>query len=90
MEQIINIKFCYRLGETATKLREILNEVYGEKTLFCSRTFEWFCRLREDLDCVVDEAHCGMPHSICTPETIEKVRKQMTSDRRLTIRGLRQ
>lgn len=66
----------------------MLKQVYGEQALSRSRTFEWYGRFRDGRESVEDDAHTGRPISVRTPETIEKVRELVTSDRRLTIRIL--
>ena len=33
MEQRVNIKFCYKLGKTATETHEMLVQVYGTEAV---------------------------------------------------------
>lgn len=84
----MNIKFCFKLGKSATETYVMLKQVYGEQALSRSRTFEWYGRFRDGRESVEDVAHTGRPISVRTPETIEKVRKLVTADRRLSIRML--
>lgn len=88
IDQGINIKFCFILGQTTTNTNEILKKVHGKVALFRSRRFEWFSGIWGDHECLEDEAHVGQPHSVCMSETIENVREHVTSDRRLTIQVL--
>jgi hypothetical protein len=40
MEQCVHIKFCVKLGKSATKTREILHEAFGEHSLSRTAVFE--------------------------------------------------
>jgi hypothetical protein len=41
MEQRMNRKFCFNLGETPTETDEVLHTVYGDEVLSRSRVSEW-------------------------------------------------
>jgi hypothetical protein len=41
IEQCVYIKFCMKLGKSATETREILCEAFGEYSLRQTVTFEW-------------------------------------------------
>lgn len=84
MEQKINTKFFLRQGK---KPQEKLKQLYEEEVLSLSRTFELFIRFPDGRVCVKDKANAECPHSVCTLETIEKVRI-LSSDCRLKIRVL--
>jgi hypothetical protein len=47
MEQGKNTTFCSKLGKTPTETYKILQSVYGDKALRCSRVFEWFKRFKD-------------------------------------------
>ena len=47
MEQRANIKFCYKLGKTATETREMLVQVYGREAVSRKCVYERFKRFRE-------------------------------------------
>ncbi|KFM57786.1 hypothetical protein X975_14595, partial [Stegodyphus mimosarum] len=81
----MNIKFCFKLGKSATETHAMLKEVYGEQALSRSRTFKWYGCLQDGRESVEDDTHTGKPISVCMPETIEKVRKLVTADWRRTI-----
>lgn len=60
--------------------------MYIEEALYRSRIFEWFRRhFRDDRESLQENAHIGRLHSVCTSETIEKVREIVTPGRRFTI-----
>ena len=86
MEQRANIKFCYKLGKTATETRKILVQVYGKNSVSRKCVYEWFKRFREGKETNEDEPRSGRPSTSRTPEMIEKVRQMLAQDRRLTQR----
>ena len=46
-EQRVFIKFCFKLGKTATECCEMLKTAFGEQAMGRSPTFQWFSRLRQ-------------------------------------------
>jgi hypothetical protein len=47
MEQRAAIKFCFKLGKSASETYELLQKAYGSYYLCRSTTFEWIKRFRE-------------------------------------------
>ncbi|XP_069670078.1 protein GVQW3-like isoform X5 [Periplaneta americana] len=86
MEQRINIKFCYKLGKTATETHGMLVQVYGREAVSRKCVYEWFKRFREGKETIEDEPRSGRPSTSRTPEMIAKVRQMLAQDRRLTLR----
>ena len=76
------------MGKIAAETFKKLKQVYGEKALSSSKTFEWFKHFRDVRESVEDDRHTGRSQSVCTPETIEKVLDMVKCDRRLTIQVL--
>ena len=86
IEQTINIKFCVKLGKTATENLKMLCVVYGDSSMSRIRVFDWHKQFVEGREDVEDDPKSGRPCT-STPDTnIEKVRQLVRSDRRLTIR----
>jgi hypothetical protein len=81
MEQRSLITFYCKLGKSATKALEDLKRVYGYERLSRMRVFEWFARVRDDLESMEDDPRQGRPVSIRTEENIEKVRNLVNEDR---------
>ena len=46
-EQSACIKFCFKLGKTATECYEMLKTTFGEQAMGRSQTFQWFSRLKQ-------------------------------------------
>ncbi|GBO45484.1 Putative uncharacterized protein FLJ37770 [Araneus ventricosus] len=70
MEQRVNIKFCFKLGKTATKTHEMLVKVYGVDAVSKKCVFEGFKRFRDGKEDVKDEPRSGRPPINTTPDNI--------------------
>lgn len=86
MEQRINIKFCVKLGKSASETAALLQEAYGEHSMKKSSVFEWHRRFKEGREDVRDDARSGQPKSKRTAANVDKVRALVRSDRRLSVR----
>ncbi|KAG5336861.1 GVQW3 protein, partial [Acromyrmex charruanus] len=75
MEQRACIKFCFKLGKTATETHEMM------KTVSCTVTFDWFKRFKEGRQSLDDDARSSQPSTARNEETVEVVRE----DPRLTF-----
>ncbi|GBM03791.1 Putative uncharacterized protein FLJ37770 [Araneus ventricosus] len=85
MEQRVNIKFCFKLGKTATETHEMLVKVYGVDAVSKKCVSEWFKRFRDGKEDVKDEPRSGRPPISTTPDNIERVRRMLADDRRLSF-----
>lgn len=47
VEQRIYIKFCFKLGKTATETNDMIKLTFGEDAMSRARVFEWFRRLEK-------------------------------------------
>jgi len=61
-EQSCAIKFCVKLGESATVTYEELQRAYGEHSLSRAQVFRWHKSFLEDREQVEDEPHAGRPN----------------------------
>ncbi|GBO46637.1 Putative uncharacterized protein FLJ37770, partial [Araneus ventricosus] len=86
MEQRVNIKFCFKLGKTAKETHEMLVKVYGVDAVSKKCIFEWFKRFRDGMEDVKDEPRSGRPPTSTTPDNIERERRVLADDRRLSSR----
>jgi hypothetical protein len=55
IEQHINIKFCAKLGKSASENLQMLTEAYGTDAMKKSSVFEWHKRFKEGREDVKDE-----------------------------------
>jgi len=79
------VKFCFKLGKTATECYEMLKTAFGEQTLGRSQTFQWFSRIKAGITSTDDDERSCRPVSSSTPEMIGRVRQIICEDRRRTI-----
>ena len=86
-EQRVSIKFCLKLGKTATECYEMLKTAFVEHVLGRSQTFQWFSRFKTGRTTTDDDESSGRPVSNSTPEMTERVRQIIREYRRRTIDG---
>jgi AraC-like DNA-binding protein len=87
-EQSFCIKFCQKLGMTATETYELLQQAFGETALSRSKTFEWYSRFKNGRTSIDDDPHTGRPSTARTNETVDRVNAVIRGNRRLTIREI--
>jgi len=76
------IKFCFKLGKTATECYEMLKTAFGEQRMGCSQAFQWFSRFKAGRSSTDDDERSGRPVSSSMPEMIERVHQIICEDRR--------
>jgi len=86
LEQRINIKFCAKLGKSASETLQLLEEAYGAAAMKRTTVFEWHKRFKEGRDDVKDDERSGRPRTRRTDENVEKVRKLVCTDGSLSLR----
>jgi hypothetical protein len=86
-EQRVCIKFCLKLGKTATEMYEML-QAFGETALSRSKTFELYSRFKNGRTSIDDDPHTGRPSKARTNETVDRVSAVIRGNRRLTIRDI--
>ena len=85
-EQCCAIKFCVKLGETATVTYEKLQRAYGEHSVSRAQVFRWHKSFLEGREQVEDEPRAGRHSTSKTDDNVERVRSLVRSERRLTLR----
>ena len=84
-KQRICLRFCFRLGKTATEAHEMLQKAFKEEALSRTQVFEWFARFKRGEMSVEDHHHSGRPSTSRTDENVEKIWEQINEDRWYTI-----
>jgi len=87
-EQRCAIKFCVKLGESATVTYEKLQRAYGEHYLSRTQVFRWHKSFLKGREQVEDEPRVGRLSTSKTDDNVERVRSLVSSDRRLTLRRI--
>ena len=72
-EQRVNVKFCVKLGKSATETYHFLKKVYGDECLSRTQVFEWFKRFKEGREEIGDDQRPGRPSTSKTEANIEKI-----------------
>ena len=85
-EQSCAIKFCVKLGESATVNYEKLQRAYGEHSVSRAQVFRWHKSFLEGREQVEDEARAGRPSTSKKKYNVERLKSLVRSERRLTLR----
>jgi hypothetical protein len=87
-EQRFCIKFCQKLGKTATETYEMLQQAFRETALSQSKTFEWYSRFKNGRTSIDGDPHTGWPSMARTNETVARVNAVIHGNRRFTMREI--
>ncbi|UYV66178.1 hypothetical protein LAZ67_4000612 [Cordylochernes scorpioides] len=68
------IKFCFRLGKTASETFAMITEVYEEDALSRAQVFRGFNEFKNERESVVDMERSGRPSTSRVDETVAKVK----------------
>ena len=60
-EQRICMKFCFKIGKTATETYQLLQQVYDEDSMGRTQVFDWFCPFKEIRISVESDTRSGRP-----------------------------
>jgi len=74
IEQRINIKFCVKIGKSASKTLAVLTVAYGEYAMKKSSVFEWHRRFKEGREDVQDDPRSGQPKTQRTDANVDRER----------------
>ena len=88
-EQSCAIKFCVKLGESATVTYEKLQRAYGEHFLSRTQVFRRHKSSLEGREQVEDEPRSGRTSTSKTDDNVARVSSLVRSGRRLTLRMIR-
>jgi len=85
LEQRINIKFCVKIGKSASETLALLTVAYGEYAMKKSSVFEWHRQFKEGREDVQNGPRSGQPKTQSTDANVDRVRTLVRSDRRLGV-----
>jgi len=88
VEQCVNVKFCVKLGKSATETYDLLKKVYGDECLSHTQIFKWFKRFKEGREEIRDDQHPGHPSTSKTDANIKKVGEIVQQNHRLSIQAV--
>ncbi|UYV74719.1 hypothetical protein LAZ67_12000679 [Cordylochernes scorpioides] len=72
-EQRICIKFCYKIGKSASETLDVLKLAFGNENVNKPTTFRWFSRFKNGMESVKDEKRVGRPILYRNPEKLTKM-----------------
>jgi hypothetical protein len=87
-EQRVNIKFCVKLGKTATETFQLLRDTYGDEALSQARVVGWHRRFVLGRVSVEDDTISGRPSSSRNEHNVVPIRDMIREDRTVTVRIL--
>ena len=87
-EQRICIKFCFKIGKTATETYQLLQQAYGEDAVGRKPVFDLFRRFKEGRTSVEIDPRSRRPSTSRNEEIIAKVGTIVHNNRRLTEREI--
>jgi len=73
LEQQMNITFLVKLGKGGNKIREMLQQVYGDNAMKKTAVYKWVKSFSEGRESVTDEERSGQPATSRTVENIAKI-----------------
>ena len=88
VEQRVNVKFCVKLGKSATEMYDMLKKEYGDECLSRTEVFEWFKRFKEGRKEIGSDQRPDRPSTSKTDANTEKVGKIVRQNRCLSIRAV--
>ena len=74
------------MDKTATETLEMLRSVHDKEALSRMTVFQWFKRYREGQESVEDGHRSGRPLTSRMTANVQRVRKLLLQDRRLSVR----
>jgi hypothetical protein len=86
LEQRINIKFCVKIGRSASETLALLTVAYGEYTMKKSSVFEWHGRCKKGREDVLDNPRSGQEKTQRTDANVDRVRTVVCSDQTVGVR----
>lgn len=87
-EQRVCIKFCSKIGKTASETFDLLKKAYGDDVMGRTQVFQWFRRFKDGRESVESDARSGRPSTSRNDVKVEQVRTVVRSDRRMTVREI--
>jgi len=86
LNQRYAIQFCVKLGKSGAETFKMLKVAFKDNAMSQAQVYQWHKRFREGREDVNDDDRSGRPSTSKTDESVEKVRKILTGDRRLSVR----
>ncbi|XP_076320188.1 protein GVQW3-like [Tachypleus tridentatus] len=87
-EQRLAVKFCVKLGKSATETFAMLNMAYGDVAMKRTACFKWHERFKDGRQSIEDDECHGRPSTSTDDPHVDKINTLVRANRRLTVREL--
>ena len=88
VEQRVCLKFCVSNDISCGESLKMLRNTYGESCISKTRAYEWYKAFKEGREVVVDLPRSGRPSTATTKENIDRIKKLVLENRRMSLREL--
>jgi len=88
LEERVCVKFCFKLGKTATETWKMLQQAFGDKCMSRTQCFEWYSHFKTGRPSIDEDLRSGRPSTSTDEVHIDAVRDLILQNRRLTIREI--
>jgi len=82
------VKFCFKLGKTATETWKMLQQAFGDECMSQTQCFEWYGRFKTGRTSIEEDPQSGRPSTSTDDVHIDAVRDLILQNRRLNIREI--
>jgi hypothetical protein len=79
-EELENVKFCQKLGKSASKTFQMIKQVYSREALGHRIVFKWCKRFAQGRESLEDDEHTSWPRTVRTELRIREVATLMRSN----------
>ena len=87
-EQRVAVKFCVKLGKSASETFNMLQTAYGDDTMKRATCFKWHARFKDGRQSITDNERPGRPSTSTDDSHVDKINTMVRENRRLTVREL--
>ncbi|KAL7292870.1 hypothetical protein TKK_0013543 [Trichogramma kaykai] len=87
-DQRVCIKFCVKNEKSESEIYEMLQKAYGKASLSRYIVYEWVRCFKKDRDLMKEDLWSGKHSASCSDANVDKLRRKIQEDRRLTAREL--
>ena len=88
LEERVCVKFCFKLGKTATEMWKMLQQAFGDECMSQTQCFEWYNHFKAGRISMDEDPRSGRPSTSTDDIHIDAVHDLILQNRRLTIREI--
>ena len=87
-EQRLTVKFCVKLGKSATETFAMLNTAYSDVAMKHTACFKWHERFKDGRQSIEDDEHPGRPSTPTDDPHVDNINTLVLANQCLTVRDL--